>query len=1080
MTPNPPDELRPSGFFVLRSPALPYRDALALGEGLEAMRASRDHLADALDRDRVRVRARVLEAVRRPEIREAIFLASPDLEASIERWVSDPDSERGRRTERALVRYLVRMATRSTPFGLFAGCSVGRIGERTDLVVSGADGHERHTRPDMEYLSGLGEELVADPDIRAGLVFRPNSSLYETAGRLRYVESRWDGKQRTHHLVAVDPTPALRGVLSRAAGGATPADLAATLQANGASAERAQRFIDVLIDAQLLVSDLELPVTGPEPLQRLVEHLRAIPGAEAVADALDAVGTELAEIDARGAGADPEGYRRIAASLQAIPGRPELPRLFQTDLVKPAPGATLGEEVVGEIARGVRLLHRIAPTPPAHPVDGFIAAFRRRYEGRWVPLVEALDGESGIGFAGPSGDAEPLLQGLPFPGPTAGFPPWSPRDGALLRKLQATLAAGERELVLEEAAVEDLADPDPLPLPGALAATVVMAAASPDALDAGDFLVHVQGADGPSGARLLGRFCHADPELRSRVEEHLQQEEALDPHAVFAEIVHLPEGRIGNVLLRPVLRDHEIPYLGRSGAPPDRQLPVSDLLVTVEGERVLLRSRRLGRRVVPRLTAAHNFDLPSLPVYRFLCSLQSHGVSRPTWTWGALAEEEFLPRVRSGRIVLSLARWGVTSEELRALAAHRDAALFEAVRAWTARRGLPRRVMLAEFDNRLLVDFHDLVSIESFVQLTKGAGAAVLEEVFAGPGELCVRGPEGSFAHELVVPFICAPSPSDSDASRDRPAHGLETPPVEPVRSFPPGSEWLYARISCGTATADDVLRVVVAPLRDRVLGSGAADSWFFIRYDDPNPHLRVRFHGEPGQLHAEVLPELEAAVRVALDDGRVWRLELDTYQREVQRYGGPEGIDIAERLFRVDSDCVIEILGRLESGDEGLRERWRLTLRGMDRLLSDLGLDLPAKLAVMRRVLDGFAREHEADAELRAAIGRRFREERTELERLLDPDPVPGGGPAGRPDHPLAPGFELLRQRSARLEPVVGELRAVEAAGRLSLSIGDLAPSFLHMHANRMLRSSARRQELILASFLVRLYESAIRRGGG
>ena len=48
-------------------------------------------------------------------------------------------------------------------------------------------------------------------------------------------------------------------------------------------------------------------------------------------------------------------------------------------------------------------------------------------------------------------------------------------------------------------------------------------------------------------------------------------------------------GRLGNILFRPLLRSHEIPYLGRSGAPLDRQIPVTDLVVSVaEGEIVLL------------------------------------------------------------------------------------------------------------------------------------------------------------------------------------------------------------------------------------------------------------------------------------------------------------------------------------------------------------------------------------------------------------------------------------------------------------------------------------------------------------
>src|SRR5439155_251840 len=87
------------------------------------------------------------------------------------------------------------------------------------------------------------------------------------------------------------------------------------------------------------------------------------------------------------------------------------------------------------------------------------------------------------------------------------------------------------------------------------------------------------------------------------------------------------------------VRASDIPYLGRSGAPAGRQLPLADLLVSVQGERIVLRSRRLGREVIPRLTTAHNHSGRGLGVYRFLCALQSQQVTPGiTWDWGPLGQ----------------------------------------------------------------------------------------------------------------------------------------------------------------------------------------------------------------------------------------------------------------------------------------------------------------------------------------------------------------------------------------------------------------------------------------------------------
>jgi hypothetical protein len=93
--------------------------------------------------------------VTRPEVREALFLASPDAVDALPRWREDADDRRGRRLERTLVRYLARMAGRATPFGLFAGCSVGLLGDETRLALGGLASYRRHTRLDSHALGLL-------------------------------------------------------------------------------------------------------------------------------------------------------------------------------------------------------------------------------------------------------------------------------------------------------------------------------------------------------------------------------------------------------------------------------------------------------------------------------------------------------------------------------------------------------------------------------------------------------------------------------------------------------------------------------------------------------------------------------------------------------------------------------------------------------------------------------------------------------------------------------------------------------------------------------------------------------------
>ncbi|HRG96598.1 MAG TPA: lantibiotic dehydratase [Polyangiaceae bacterium] len=862
----------------------------------------------------------------------------------------------------------------------------------------------------------------------------------------------------SYHLVSVERTPYLDATLEAAARGASGAELAAAIVASDPelTLDEAEGYIADLVESQILVSPVAPPITGGEPVRGVLETLRACEGGQAAAAVLAAADDAIRAIDEERLGVAPSRYRDVAHALAPLPAKPELARLFQVDLYKPVVHAELGEAVLRELTRGVGLLARIAPAPVDDALARFRDAFVERYEAQTIPLTLALDEEAGIGFrSGAGGGAEPspLMQGLELPpDPAPPSVPFGPREQHMLRRLAEVGRARAMEWRLDERDLEALSSKLPPRLPAAFAVTATLAAASRDALERDEFRVSLQGVSGPSGAVLLGRFCHGDAGLRSAVLAHLAAEEAAQPDAIFAEIVHLPEGRLGNILCRPALRRWEIPYHGRSGAAEAQQIAVSDLRIRVEAGRILLSSERLGREVIPRLTSAHNWSTAAQGIYRFLCALQHQGRPSLGFSWGALGSAPFLPRVTHGRLVLALARWNLAADQLAPLGEATGAERYRVVQRLRAELGLPRWVGVADGDNVLPVDLDNVLHVESFARLLKSRESAALVELW-GEDALVAESAEGRFVHELVVPFI-----QEAEARPSRPVvAATEAPP----RRFVPGSEWLYAKLYTGTASADAILKEVIAPLLASARSTSGLERWFFIRYGDPHWHLRVRFKGAPAALGP-----LREAAEVLLADGRLWKLGLDTYEREVERYGGPDGIELCEAIFEADSDAALGIVERLEA-DEGADARWRLALRGMHLLLVDLGLDLRQRIELLRGARASFGAEHRVDVAFERALGKKFRSERAALEALLS-------CPVGT-DHPLDAGFALLEERSERIAPIAAELRARE--GRLTANIPQLASSLLHMHANRLVRSDARAHELVFYDFLLRLYASEVAR---
>jgi lantibiotic biosynthesis protein len=1073
---------------------LPYEEFCLWGQSLESGTAvDAAALEVALQRDQAHLRERLRALVSRPEVNEAIATASPALHRSMSVWLTEPEGPRARRVERALTRYFTRMATRATPFGVLAGWSVGVPGTSTRLQVAGRSRYRRFSRPSSEYLFAIASRAARDPHHRGEQRYWPNTSIYRAGGRLKYVVSGSARDARSYEVVSVEPSPFLDRVLERAAAaGAYLVELVQCLTDGESDIDQdeAREYVNELIESELLVSDLIPAVTGPEPTLPLAEALARL-GEPTIAQGLRRAAELLSEADALPIGESSDNYRGAGALLAAAsgwtadpdatvesaaadgdrgsPGDPQVVSSspIQVDMWKPAPDLTVGPIVLREVKRSIELLYRI--TPPVDELEGFRREFSSRYGDREVPLVEALDEETGLGFDGSrnwQGSESPLLVGLRLGNEAEeNRPGWEPRHEYLLRRIMETERAGRRELVLDERDLEALSPARRLPMPRALSIMVTLLAPSEQAVDRGDFRLSVGYAVAPSPGHLFGRFLHADPQLARFALDDIREEEAAQPDVTFAEIVHLPDHQAGNVVLRPTVRRCELPYLGRSGVRTEDQIPVEDLHLSLRGGRVVLRSRRLDRPIQVRLTCAHNFfPRKNLALYRFLCVLTRQNQAGPLiWNWGPLARAPFLPRVVAGRTILSAARWCLTQTDLEPLAVLRGPPLYRAIQDMRSALALPRRVLLEDRDNLLLVDLENVLSVEAFVHAARGKGEVVLlESLVEGADDLCVRGPEGMFVHELIVPLVV---PADAGSRSGTPA---PTPPAMPGprRIFAPPSEWLFLKLYCGRAAADTLLLELVRPWVEEAMATGAADRWFFVRYGDPDWHLRVRLHGEQSRLFREVLPSFQGRAAPYLATGCLHKVQIDTYEPETERYGGPQGMDLAERLFCAESRTALLTLEAL-AGSLTSARRWQTAICGVDVLLQSLGLPLGARCALLGRMSAAFSNEFQVTSRIERDMAGRFRQHRERLRTLVEH--------RGRDDAAPDPAILVLRAGGQQLAPIGREL--ADLAGRLLLTTPaeEMAWSFAHMHINRILRTAHRAHEVVLYTFLRKLYETQV-----
>ena len=667
----------------------------------------------------------VFEQLQDPLVYEALQLASPELILLVEKYWENPQSFSQKKAEAlafSVLKYCARMASRCTPFGLFAGCTVGQRGQTTTIVMDNKELFQRHTQLDMQFWIALLQELAKQEEVRNTLGYKPNTSLYEVGAFYRYVEYRYKGTKREHSIAALRKTDVLTLVYEKSKQGITIEALIELLADDASEREEARDFVNQLIDFQFLVSDLDGAVTTKNEWDRIQVLLERVPNFEKEITFFKTLKDQIESLDA-GLVPKSNAYTEIEDILTAAKVTFDKKYLFQTDLRTAASVNTIHPKVYRQTLEALTFLNGIQKKHKKHTLEEFIKAFLHRYEGREMPLALVLDTEIGLGYPVlyQRNDTHELLESLHFKTKNeTETQTWSAYDRILEQKLQTCKQLQQTVLELTE---KDFEDFDCNWKEAPITFSVLIELLKED-------VVVLESSGNVSAAKLLGRFCNGNEAIATLTSEIVAKEQAIDPNQIKAEVVHIPESRTGNILKRPPLRLYEIPYLSNSGVSEAHQIGLDDLMVSVQNNTIILRSKRHNKIVVPCLSNAHNYASKSLPLYHFLCNLQGQNV-KPIYSfdWGVLLSHyDHFPRVVYKKVILSKAKWVVTADEISFLLQQAENVFFEVFTNWRKERQLPQWLNWIQHDNTFLLDFDKELGARLLINAVKKQPKIILEE----------------------------------------------------------------------------------------------------------------------------------------------------------------------------------------------------------------------------------------------------------------------------------------------------------------------------------------------------------------
>jgi hypothetical protein len=852
---------------------------------------------------------------RRPIIVDAIRSASASLYSVLERWLAQGTIPKKALSK--LVYYTLRMAWQSTPFRYFATVGSVEFGPQTTLELCPLESMIVHRQRSIEkideFIAGLKRRKPPD-----SLRVFTNQLSFALGDRVIFLNPSELVRKGRGSTLRFD---AAESVINRSA----TVDRLLSIARNGStvadlinllkdrlSEDDGRQFVGRLLRSGALISELDHPLVGDYESDLNASVCRAYPS-------------------------QADDFQKLLS---------ESNNQDHVDVVRHTVG-DLGREVVDEIREHARIVVGMANDTA---LTDYVEAFKCRYDGesRLVPLLECLSKERGIGEVH-SLDREPKVSDVLR----------EEQRRLLLGNIASrALREGLPEVLLSECELRTLLVNHRLPaIPNSIDVAVFIAARSLHDVQAGRFTIVSSPflACGRAGG-MSARFMNVLPELRDAIESSLDTQ-------VEAEVVFLPPDPVlKHILRRPNLVRHHI-CLGVAPVSGARALDVAKLYVGIdETGDMYLWSSELDTRVEPVETHVFNTAQYGHRVARFL-SLLSKGrrLAFSGIPWKELGRLSYVPRLRYGRHVLSRALWRVRADALRNP---------DLMKAYRATYKMPDVVALVTSDHRLPMNISDPMYEELIASELRSNNTASLlfEEIYPSAEDMWLSDGVHRYASEFVISL-----------SLTKQASGVPQL-MRPVvaagdRRQAPGSQWLFLKWYC-SEQADGLIRRSLSPLVALLKDRYELDSWHFLRYADPTPHLRLRFKAV--RDNKDILAVVLAYSKGLTEADTISKFSVDTYERELERYG-ERSIEFVETLFMISSNAALDAIAINES--PRAPNRVKRAVITADR---DIISRLPGGLR--KRLVGILARKHKPlDQDQRAML-------REALERRLEPNTITPG----------------------------------------------------------------------------------------
>lgn len=896
----------------------------------------------------------VMNVIKMNAVKEAISTSSLALGEAIERFIQSGEKlnmndKKDKKFFSSLIKYLGRMTTRTTPYGMFSGVALGSFGDKSDVRVSDISQHKKRARPDMEWIYLVVKKIEQDSLILDKLSVRINKLALKKGNRLDNPYVTNYGKVNYEDLnmtASIKYTKQVENVYNLCGDWIQFKDLVDKIVSinNGVPETVVRKFLKSLLDNEFLISNIRPVLTLESQIESLVKKIEK-------ADLKDNFYSKLLEInDLIGKynnmkiGEGGECYYNIIEKMKSIC---KCKSYLQIDLNIKMDQFKINKTIAEDLEKSLEVLARISfGKSQNHVIEKYKEEFIGKYgQDREVNLIELLDNDIGLGA--PAGYGMPpssrIISPVAKSASEVEFEEWL--DESIIKALKLR----QKEIDIDEYDLKRIED-DKISkdikwkLPTSLEVNAIVAAKSDEDIDKGNYKIYIGPNIGSiSAGKTFGRFSDIiGKEINELFKDILKEEKKFySDDEIFAELTELPQnGRITNITLNNNAYEYEI-NIGSNANRNKKQIHINDIYIGIDKKKnkFYIKSKSLNKKIIIKSTHMLTSTYGS-NIYRFLRDISGNSFEFPLQIISRLKMNNkfYVPRIVYKNIVLCPKTWLLSLKSLGLDDKVTESEFQKALNVWRRDFDLDKYVYLTEFDNRLLLNLDNKFHINELYTAIKKKDL-IITEIEEGLDYLWVKGNNGKYFSEIVIPFVLNKDKfNDKDKSINSIQYkGLETKceytknrsnigTYDAKRLIPLGKEWIYFKLYVNKKRTDELIADYVVPFFNDLVAKKYIEEYFFIRYADPKDHIRLRIKIFDKKSIVSLMDLVNEFFNDLKIKGLVTAVNIDTYDREIERYGGIEIFDYVEKYFFRDSVFVGEViknirLGRIKMNMESIVE---------------------------------------------------------------------------------------------------------------------------------------------------------------